>query len=267
MLNQNALVTKSWLFSFLLLKRFGVIFFLCLCFVMKSQDEIITKEYQYDPDPDLRITRIYKDSIYYRSHNKLEKIATENVIAIRKNYNERGAKYIYINPIDERMYGIKLGNTFFKADYRFNTESPGLSTECFLERYRVYDSIIEENKSENLFITNQETSKRKRIHKNVKIYIYLKDDKLNRRIKGKVHYVSKDTTHLILDIGVNGEHHIYSFKNGDIKSLGMEAPLVCIARNTLAIMSILSPVPWTCAFYYSRGKWYKNYDFKKWHIS
>jgi hypothetical protein len=250
-----------------LLIKILTIFFLLLSFVIKSQDEIITREYQYDPDPALKIESLRKDTIIYLSHGKLEKIASDKVVAVRLNYKENGSKYIYIKPSDERMYGIKLGNAFFKADYKFNTNDLALAKECFLERYRVYDTIILENKKGNLSITNKITGKKRRVHKNIRICIYLKDDQLNRSIKGTVYHISSDSSQLILKIPAGGERRIYEFRNEDINAIEMESAPVFTGRITLGLVMISTVFLAPTSSFFFKKKWYKKYDFDVWHLS
>jgi hypothetical protein len=243
------------------------IFFLLISFVIKSQDEIITKEYQYDPDPNLTISRVMEDTIYYWANNQTLKIPSEKVIAIRKNYKDSDSKYIYIKPSDERIYGIKLGNAFFKADYKFNASNLALAKECFLERYRVYDTVFSENKEGDLSIRNNVTGKRRRVHKNIRICIYLRDDMLNRSIKGVVYHVSSDSSQLILKIPTGGERRIYSFRNEDIKAIEMESASVFLGRNALGLVMISTVFLAPTSSIFFKKKWYKKFDFDLWHLS
>lgn len=247
--------------------RFYFIFILCLaCFISKAQDKIITKSPEQDlnSDKNLKIETIGRDTLYYRSNGSRLKIASSEVVAIRKSENKN---FTYIKPSDERIYGIKNDKAFFKSDYKFQVKNSQFSMACFLERFRIYDSIVPKSKKGHVCLENKETGRKKRIHENVKLCFYLKDDILNRKYKGWVHHISKDSSLLIMKVHINGEKHIYAFRNEDLKIIGMEAPTVFLGRHTLALASISTGVfAWTAVFYY-KGKWYRKYSFDQWHLS
>ncbi len=238
---------------------------------VNSQDKIFKKDFlnDYESGTDLRIKDIRNDTLYYTVGGFSKSISETEVIAVKRNCKEKNSKYVYLNPQDERIYGINKDVVFFKSDYKFTVKNSELSKECFLEKFRVYDFTgdFPENKKGKLFIRNKKTGRHKRIPKNTKICIYLKDDVLKRRYKGRVYSVSGDTSRLILKIGVNGEKHIYSFQNNDISSIGIEAPPIFVVRHTLALMSISTVIfAWTANFYY-RGKWYHLHDFNNWQLA
>lgn len=249
---------------------FKIIPFLVFSFISGySQDRILKRESDYDIDIDenLKITKINTDTTYYVSYGKSEKIATKDIVAFKKDYKNSATKYYYPKPSDERIYGIKNDILYHKAVYLNDAENPELSKEAFLEQFRVYDSVICENKIGNVFLKNNISHKRKRLHKNVKLYLYFKNDQFNKRFKGKIYNICQDSSTVIMKISVNGEKNIYLFKNNDIKSIGMEAPAVFIARHTLALVSLSSGVlAWTSAFYY-KSKWCRKFDFDSWHLS
>ncbi|MCD6018150.1 MAG: hypothetical protein K0S53_1271 [Bacteroidetes bacterium] len=234
-----------------------------------SQDRILKRESDYDIDIDenLKISNTTIDTIYYVSYGKSEKIATKDIVAFKKNYANSKVKYYYPKPSDERIYGIKNDILYHKTVYLNDTENPELSKEAFLEQFRVYDSVIPKNKSGDVFLENNISHKRKRLHENVKLYLYFKNDQFNRKFKGKIYNICKDSSTVIMKIGVSGEKHIYLFRNSDIKTIGMEAPAAFITRHTLALVSLSSGVfAWTSAFYY-KNKWCRKFDFDKWHLS
>lgn len=247
--------------------RYYFIIILCLaCVVSRAQDKIITKSSDRDLHSDkyLKIEAIERDSLYYRTYGPQFKIALSEVVAIKKAGSKR---FTYIKPSDERIYGIKDDQVFFKSDYKFAVKNPQMAMACFLERFRIYDSVVPKYKKGHICIENKETGSKKRVHENVKLCFYLKDDILNRKYKGWVYHISKDTSLLIMKVHVNGEKHIYAFRNEDLKLIGMEAPAVFLARHTLALISASSGIfAWTAAYYY-KGKWYRKYPFDKWHLS
>ncbi len=234
-----------------------------------AQDKIITKslDNNMNYDKTLKIEGLKNDTLYYKASGVEGSIPLRDVVAIKENTTHRDAEYIYLKPSDERIYGIKNDAVFFKSDYKFNVKNRELSAACFLERFRVYDSIIPKSKHGNLYLRNNESGKKKRIHKNVKFVIILKDDILNRRFKGVLHYISKDSTQMVMKIRANGEKNMYSFKNNDIKMIGLEAPAVFIARHSLGIASFSSIFLVVITPLYYKSKWYKRYNFDKWHLA
>ncbi len=233
-----------------------------LSFVIKSQDEIITKEYQYDPDPALKIKSLKKDTITYLSKGKLEKIASDKVVAVRFNYKHRGSKYVYIKANDERIYGIKLGNAFFKADYRFSTDIPEeLSKLYFMEKYRVYDSIIYENVTRPVCITNHETKEKIKLPSIKGFYITFKNDQLHREIKAKVHYTGTDSTQLIVKADISGDTYIYFIHESEIESISIQSDGALAGRIAMGVVS--RGASWQ--FY--QNKWLNKYQFPEWHLS
>ena len=244
------------------LNRIFTILFLLLSLVIKSQDEIITKEYQYDPDPALKIKSLKKDTITYLSKGKLEKIASENVVAVRFNFKQRGSKYTYIKANDERIYGIKLGNAFFKADYRFSTDiQPELAKLYFMEKFRVYDSIIYENVTKQVYIINQETKEKIKLPVIKGFYIYFKNDQLHREIKAHVFYTGTDSTQLIIKAAISGDTYIYSVNEQDIESIGIQSDGALAGRIAVGVMSHGRAVQ------YYENKWLTKYDFPAWRLS
>ena len=238
------------------------IFFLLLSFVVKSQDEIITKEYQYDPDPELKIKSLKKDTITYMSKGKLEKIPSDKVVAVKFNYKQRGSKYLYIKANEERIYGIKSGNAFFKADYRFSTDiQPELAKLYFMEKFRVYDSIIYENVTRQVCIINLETKEKHKLPPIKGFYIFFKGDQLHREIKGHVFYTGKDSTQLIIKAAISGDSYIYSVPESEIESIGIQSNGALAGRIAVGVMSYGRAVQ----FY--ENKWLTKYDFSAWRLA
>jgi hypothetical protein len=244
------------------LQKIFTILFIFLSFVIKSQDEIITKEYQYDPDPELKIKSLKKDTITYLSKGKLEKIASENVVAVRFNYKQRGSKYLYIRANDERIYGIKLGNAFFKADYRFSTDiQPELAKLYFMEKFRVYDSIIYENVTRQAYIMNTETKEKNKLPPLKGFYIYFKDDQLHREIKAHVFYTTNDSTQLIIKAAISGDTYIYSVNEKDIEAIGIQSDGALAGRMALGAVSR------GAAGQFYQNRWLTKFDFPLWRLS
>ena len=196
-----------------------LVFLFCFSLNVKSQDRIIKKEIESKFDPNLKITSNKNDTLYYILSGIEEKISLKDVVAYKMNYREDGSNYYYPKPSDQRIYGIKNDLVYFKADYRFTCSNIEFSKECYLERFRVYDSIINENKKVDLFIMNNETKERVQIPKIKSFYIYLKGDMLHRTITAKLHFTSTDTTQLFLKIEVNKKVNVYRFKNEEIQAL------------------------------------------------
>ena len=138
---------------------------------------------------------------------------------------------------------------------------------CFLERFRVYDSVIPKNKKGKLYLKNIQNGRRKRVHKNVKLSFSLKEDRQSRRYKGWVYHITGDTSLLIMKVHVNGENPIYAFRNEDISMMGMESPGVFLARHAIALTSISSGVFAWAAFHCYKGKWYRKFCFDTWELS
>ena len=227
-----------------------------------SQDEIITKEYQYDPDPNLVITNAYTDVIYYTSHNKQEKISTDHVVAIRKNYKERGSFYEYMRPSERRIYGIKAGNAFFKADYKFSTGIPEeLAKLYFMEKFRIYDNIPVENNSKQVYIINKETGEKVKLPSIKGFYVIFKTDKLHREFKAKVHCATADSTQLIVKADISGETNIYSFYEDDVEAICIQSDGALAGRVAMGVIS--RGASWQ--FY--QNKWLTKYDFTVWRLS
>lgn len=244
-----------------ILDKIVAILLVFISFAVKSQNEIITKEYQYDPDPALKIKSLKKDTITFLSKGKLEKIASDDVVAVRFNYKERGSKYLYIKPSNERIYGIKLGNAFFKADYRFSTDIPEeLAKLYFMERYRVYDSIIYENVSKQVCISNQETKEKIKLPAIKGFYIVFKNDQLHREFKAKVCYTGNDSTQLIIKADISGETHIYSVPESEIEFISIQSDGALAGRIAMGVVS--QGHSWQ--FY--QNKWLTKCQFPIWHL-
>jgi hypothetical protein len=238
------------------------IFFLLLSFVIKSQDEIITKEYQYDPDPALKIKSLKKDTIEYISKGKLEKIASDKVVAVRLNYLERRSKYIYIKASDERIYGIRAGNAFYKADYRFSTDiQPELAKLYFMEKFRVYDSIIYENVTRQAYILNRETKEKNKLPPIKGFFIIFKDDQLHREIKANIYYTGTDSTQLIIKAAISGDSYIYSVNEKNIESIGIQSDGALAGRIALGAVSR------GAAGQFYENRWLTKFNFPLWCLS
>ncbi|MES2566334.1 MAG: hypothetical protein V4565_05675 [Bacteroidota bacterium] len=231
----------------------------CLVFslAIKSQDEIITKDYQYDPDPSLKIISVTKDTVTFLSKGKFEKISSEKVVAIRR----KGSRPQYIKPSDERIYGVKLGNAFFKADYRFSTDiQPELSKLYFMEKFRVYDSVIEEKVTRQIFIINNETGEKVKLPSLKGFFIYFKDDQLHREIKGKIHFTTTDSTQLIIRSAISGDTYTYFVNERDIEAIGIQSD------GALAGRIALGAVSQGAAGQFYQNRWLTKYDFSLWHL-
>lgn len=233
---------------------------------VNAQDRIINREIEYDPDIDqtLKILRTNKDTIFYSSNGKQERIATKDVIAFKRNYKESKASYYYPNPEDERIYGIRNDILYIKKNYENDAENPEIAREAYLERYRVYDVVLK-NKKGNVFLEKKD--KRKKLHKNVKLYVYLKSDSLNRLHKAKVFNIPNDLSSVIMRIGVNGEKHLYRFNSEDIKRIGMEPPVLFAIRHTLAAMVLSTGTFAWSSYYFYKKKWCRYYDFNEWKLT
>ena len=243
-----------------MLKTFTILFIL-LSLAVKSQDEIITKEYQYDPDPNLVITNAYTDVIYYTSYNKQEKISTDNVVAIRRNYKESGSVYEYMRPHERRIYGIKAGNVFFKADYRFSTDIPEeLSKLYFMEKYRLYDNIPDEKIEHPTYIKNSETGEKIKLPPIKGFFITFKSDKLHREIKAKVYCTTLDSTQLIIKADISGETNFYSIQESEIEVISIQSDGALAGRIAMGVVS--RGASWQ--FY--QNKWLNKYHFPVWHL-
>jgi hypothetical protein len=228
-------------------------------FAVRSQDEIITKEYQYDPDPDLRITNAYSDTIYYKSYNKMEKIATENVVAFKRKGSEG---YTYIRQGDQRIYGIKVGNVFFKADYRFSTDiQPELAKLYFMEKFRLYENIPAEHVTKSVYLINKETGEKVKLPPLKGFFIYFKDDQLHREIKAKVHFTTSDSTQLVIRAAISGDTYIYSVNESDIEAIGIQSDGALAGRLALGAVSR------GAAGQFYQNRWLTKYDFTVWRLS
>jgi hypothetical protein len=241
--------------------RLLIILFLLLSFVIKSQDEIITKQYQYDPDPNLVITGVVMDTIYYNAYNKSQKILLQDIVAIRENYKQKGSTYNYIKPNYERIYGIRAGNAFFKADYRFSTDIPKELAKLYLmEKFRLYESIPDENVTRPVYLINKETGEKVKLPNIKGFYIYVKNDQLHREIKAKIHFTTTDSTQLIVRAAISGDTHIYSINEEDIEAIGIQSDGALAGRVAMGIIS--RGASWQ--FY--ENKWLTKYDFTVWRL-
>jgi hypothetical protein len=241
-------------------------FILTLCllgisFVIKSQDEIITKEYQYDPDPNLKISTIRNDTLYYMSKNQLMKLPVESVVAVRRNYKESYSVYEYMRSNERRIYGIKAGNVFFKADYRFSTDIPEeLSKLYYMENYKLYDNIPDEKIERSTYIKNNETGEKIKLPHIKGFYIIFKSDKLHREIKAKIYCTTVDSTQLIVKADISGETNFYIIQENDIESISIQSDGALAGRIAMGVVS--RGASWK--FY--QNKWLNKYQFPIWHL-
>lgn len=244
--------------------RFWIILFLGFYFVSaQAQDRIIKREIEYDPDIDqtLKIISTRKDTIFYTSNDKPYKIATKDVIAFKKNYKESKQKYHFPKQSDQRIYGIRNDIVYFKADYSFNPADPELARECFLEKFRIYDSIVFENLKTDLYLQSSIIDEKVKIPHNVSFYIFPKGDELQRKFKARLYYTSSDTTKLIVKIEAGNEDRIYCFRNNEIEALSIESTGAMVGRLAVHVMSHGHAVQ------YSKDRWLTKYEFTEWHIS
>lgn len=232
----------------------------CLC--VKSQDEIITKQYQYDPDPNLVITGVVMDTIYYIAFNKSQKILLQDIVAIRENYKQKESIYNFIKPGYERIYGIRAGNAFFKADYRFSTDIPEeLAKLYFMEKYRLYESIPDENVTRPVYLINKETGEKVKLPHIKGFYVIFKSDQLHREIKAKVHYTPSDSTQLVIRAAISGDTHVYFLNEEDIEAIGIQSDGALAGRIAMGVVSKGS------SWQFYQNKWLTKYDFTVWHLS
>ncbi len=243
---------RHWIVLFLVFYVFGV----------TAQDRILKKDFQEDDDPNVRvkIAGIQNNTLYYFEAGISKQIAVTDIVAIKEEYIDKTGDYIYLNPQDERIYGIKNDRLYFKADYRFTSSNPEFSKECFLAKFRIYGSVMPENTDNQLYIWSASEEEKVKIPENASFYIYVKGDELNRNIKARLYYTSNDTTEIVVKIKVNKTDYAYRFKNTDIKALGIESVGAHTGRTAINILSLGRSLQ------YHNNKWSTKYEFDTWHI-
>jgi DNA-binding MarR family transcriptional regulator len=227
-----------------------------------AQDKILIRDFENSGSisPSAKLLSNFRDTLSYSDSGMVKKIATKDVIATRENYKDKSSVYVYLRPEDERLFGIRNDQLFYKADYRFTTSDAELAKECFLAKYRVYHDDIRGNTSYKVFICNDSTDEKIKIPESLNFYISVKGDMLNRNIKARLYHTSSDTTELIVKIETNKTDYVYRFKSSDIKALGIESPGAHTGRMAVNIMSMGRSLQ------YHNDKWFTRYEFGKWNF-
>ncbi len=237
-------------------------FLLFAFFDLGAQDRLLKRDFQNDNGLgySVKVLTYGNDTLSYIESGKLQKVPLKDIVAIKKNYQDKDAFYVYPTPGDERIFGIKNDKLYYKADYRFTTNDAELAKECFLAKFRIYGSVMPKNKDTKIFICNRSEEENVKIPETLNFYVSVKGDILNRNIKARLYYTSSDTTELIVKIEANKTDYVYRFKSSEIKAIGIESPGAHTGRMAVNILSMGRSLQ------YHNEKWFTRYEFNEWHI-
>lgn len=239
----------------------GFLFLILSC--ATAQDKILIRSFENEGlmPPSVKFISNFRDTLIYRDSSGVKKIATKDVIAICENYKDKHSAYVYLRPEDERIFGIRNDQLFYKADYRFTTSNAELAKECFLAKFRIYDGEnIQSNTDYKLFVCRDSSDEKVKIPESAKFYISLKEDKLNRNIQARLYQTSSDSSVFIVKIEANETNYLYRFRVEDLKAIGIESAGARAGKITVDILSQGRSMQ------YSTEKWFTRYNLGEWRI-
>lgn len=236
------------------------------CFLILScataQDKILIRAFENEGlvPSSVKFLSNFRDTLSYSDSGVVKKIAAKDVIAICKNYKDKHSAYVYLRPEDERVFGIKNDQLFYKADYRFTTSNAELAKECFLARFRIYGEHIQGDTGHKLFVCRDSTGEKVKIPETFKFYISFKGDMLNRNIQARLYKTSADSSEFIVKIEANETNYLYRIDVNDIKAIGIESAGARAGKIAVDALSRGNSRD------YYEERWYTRYVLGVWRI-
>lgn len=247
--------------------------FLFSCNFLFSQGEIIDRESKKVNDYNLKIVAVDSDSLSYNSFGKIHKIPLSSIIAFRVGNN---SDFIFLDPKDKETYWIKNNMALTKEEIKYARSLKKKNKYDYIfeliSNYELPNETFESPSIQHkITLLKSDSSKLVKANPPKKLYIILKGDSLNNKLRGKIFKITNDSI-LYLAIETNEGTSFFGVKKCDIKYIGIESLEEHKTRMILAtfivVIGAVLPIPCLpmAIYMYSRPK-FKLYDIeKKWNL-